>query len=388
MQQVSTNNAMVDAIAQINFEGDITPRSWYKHICYKTAKGVLKVDRLAIDILADIVYWYRPFLKRHELTGDVLGWTKKFSDDVLRRSTEAFAEVLNTTPRCVRESMKVLENLGLIKVILRPLKTAYGVLPNVMYIEVVPEAIAEITYRHKHAQETKTLEKSLLQKWVTSPYETSNFPLRNEEIPLTKQVTSPYEISNSSIYIDFSETTSEEGVSNTESQDERQVNKSNNLLNKTNVTQQTDNSKSRSSPMPGRGATNQDELDNLSRRLNPVKGTYKSMSSDIWMESANNPDKGFSQWVFDRRYKDKPGTTLADAKAEIRNDYTRASDLWDEYLAERENQEARKANLAQQEQLTDSGCREPKTGNSGHIMTPEARAAFKARLLEKVGRVS
>lgn len=204
-----TGHEKVDAIAQINFSGDITPRSWYKHICYKTSKGdVQKVDRLAIDILADIVYWYRPYEKRDEISGESLGWRKKFSESLLRRSPDAFAEALNATVRCVRESIRLLEHLGLIIVTLAPIKTEYGTLPNVMYIDINPEAIAAITYNVEH-KDPETLEKSLLTKWVTSDDEMGNKQLRNEEQAATKSSTSDYEIVNLSIYRDFLENSHE-----------------------------------------------------------------------------------------------------------------------------------------------------------------------------------
>ncbi|UKP00971.1 hypothetical protein [Nostoc sp. UHCC 0870] len=206
---VLTGHRVVDAIAHIKFEGDITPKSWYKHICYQTKSGEKKADRLAIDILADIVYWYRPYLQRDELTGEEVGWKKKFKEDVLRRNPDAFAESLNASPRCVRESMRLLERMGLIKVILQPIETAYGVLPNVMHIDIYPEALAAITYRTNKTHNPQTLEKSLLTKWVTTSDETSNKELRNLQQGATKCVTSSDEISNLSIYRDFIETSQE-----------------------------------------------------------------------------------------------------------------------------------------------------------------------------------
>jgi hypothetical protein len=194
---------LVDAIAQIHIEGDITPRSWYKHICYQTSKSQQKkTDRLAIDILSDIVYWYRPSQIREEITGEFLGWKQKFVGNILRRSPEAFAEALNATVRCVRESMRLLENLGLIKVILSPVRTQYGTIPNVMHIEVVPEAIKQITYRSSE-QKPETLEKALLTKWVTKSDETRDEARRNEEVPATKCVAPANEIVDSSIYRDL-----------------------------------------------------------------------------------------------------------------------------------------------------------------------------------------
>lgn len=211
-----TGHPVVDAIAQINFEGDITPKSWYKHIRYQNKKSGERADHLAVAILADIVYWYRPFQKRDELTGEVIGWYRKFKGDVLHRSPDAFAEALGTTTRCIRESMKLLEHLGLITVILKPVKTQYGTIPNVMHIEVIPDAIAKITYRSNAteniSEDAESIEKSLLRKWVTSNNEMSNIPSRNGKQATTKSESicdelenRSNEIANSSIYIDLLE---------------------------------------------------------------------------------------------------------------------------------------------------------------------------------------
>ena len=207
-----TGYPVVDAIAQINFEGDITPKSWYKHIRYQNKKSGERADHLAVAILADIVYWYRPFQKRDEITGEVIGWFKKFKGDVLHRSPDAFAEALGTTTRCIRESIRLLENLGLIVVVLKPVKTQYGTIPNVMHIEIVPDAIAKITYRSASAETAESIEKSLLTKWVTSSDEISNKQSRNRKQPATKSspvttnsASQSHDFDNSSIDIDFLE---------------------------------------------------------------------------------------------------------------------------------------------------------------------------------------
>lgn len=174
-----TGHDKVDAISRLQLLGDITPRSWYKHICYTTKTGDTKVDRLAIDILSDIIYWYRAYEIRNEITSFHEGWGKKFKEDMLRRSTEDFAQSLNATARTVRESIKVLESLGLIQVVYKPLKTDFGVIPNIMYIDVFPDAIASITYPVTKNNDSsnvnaETLEKSLSTKWSISSDEMRN----------------------------------------------------------------------------------------------------------------------------------------------------------------------------------------------------------------------
>ena len=121
-----------------------------------------------------------------------------------------------------------------------------------------------------------------------------------------------------------------------------------------------------------------DDYFNSPREFNSVKGTYKSASVDPWMASAHNPDKGFSEWLFSKRYKDKSSGTLADAKQEIRNNWERASDLWEEYQSE----------LLKKEQRIEVNATIPiepfkPQQNPGHRMTEEARNAFRQKLASK-----
>jgi hypothetical protein len=49
------------------------------------------------------------------------------------------------------------------------------------------------------------------------------------------------------------------------------------------------------------------------------------------MVSANNPKPEFADWVLEQNKRKRPEATLPDAKAEIRNNYVRAGDLWLEF---------------------------------------------------------
>ena len=62
--------AILDAMAEIHITGNITPSIWYKTILRDNGKPYL----LAIAILSDIVYWYRPMEMRDERTGGIIGW--------------------------------------------------------------------------------------------------------------------------------------------------------------------------------------------------------------------------------------------------------------------------------------------------------------------------
>ena len=56
MGYLTSGNIIVDAMGSINISGNIVPAIWYSTITKENGKPYL----LAIVILADIVYWYRP----------------------------------------------------------------------------------------------------------------------------------------------------------------------------------------------------------------------------------------------------------------------------------------------------------------------------------------
>ncbi len=164
-----TGHPDVDTIGQLNITGNVTPQSWYQHIRYSNKRGNYP-NLLAIAILSDIVYWYRPVEVRDETTLHVVGWRKKFKDDKLQRSPDAFAKLYGVSLKQVRESLQLLQELGLIEIELRPIKTRYGTIPNTMFIGLKPYAIAEISYQLN----PETLEKSLLPNSAPLPTELGN----------------------------------------------------------------------------------------------------------------------------------------------------------------------------------------------------------------------
>ena len=97
MKEYTTGNAKVDLMAQIQLTGNVTPQIWYKTITKESGKPHL----LAIAILSDIVYWYRPAEIRDESTGHITGYRKRFHADMLQRSYDQFAELFGESKRSV-----------------------------------------------------------------------------------------------------------------------------------------------------------------------------------------------------------------------------------------------------------------------------------------------
>jgi hypothetical protein len=157
-----TGHPVVDAIGQINITGNVTPHSWYQHIRFTNKRGNYP-DMLAVAILSDLVYWYRPTEIRDEATLHLVGWRKKFREDKLQRSPETYVDFFGASLKQVRSSLKLLEDLNIIDIELRSVKTGFGTIPTVMFIGINPTEIARITYQVM----PNTLENSLLHTSVT-----------------------------------------------------------------------------------------------------------------------------------------------------------------------------------------------------------------------------
>lgn len=148
MEKVYRNSGVLnptsEKIGQMNFDGNITPHTWYLSPLLQSDKG--KPNLVAITLLADIIYWYRPTLIRDEQTGAVIGVKQKFSADKLQKHYENWGRIFGLTKRQVEDAMAFLKSRVLITVETRAVETSRGVLPNCAFIEPVFEAIHKITF--------------------------------------------------------------------------------------------------------------------------------------------------------------------------------------------------------------------------------------------------
>lgn len=143
MGYLTSGNVIVDAMGSINITGNIIPAVWYRTITKENGKPYL----LAIVILADIVYWYRPSEVRDQGTGHILGWKKKFSEDILRQSYQYYADLFGESKKTVKTAMDRLEKLQVIKREFRTVSYGEGlVCNNVMYVELKPDMLYRLTF--------------------------------------------------------------------------------------------------------------------------------------------------------------------------------------------------------------------------------------------------
>ena len=143
MNIYSSGNAIVDAVGQINLVGNVVPETWYAAICHKNGKPNMN----AIMILSDIVYWYRPKESRNEFDGSV-SFEKRFTDEeFLQRSYKQLSLKFGISERQAKDAVVFLEKeTGVIRRHFKQVKTGYSILSNVMFIELLPDRLHEITF--------------------------------------------------------------------------------------------------------------------------------------------------------------------------------------------------------------------------------------------------
>ncbi|MCH5280551.1 MAG: DNA replication protein DnaD [Lachnospiraceae bacterium] len=138
----STGNDIVDQVGKMNISGNVIPMVWFQTIQYPNGMP----HNNAIHILADIVYWYRPKEDRDEESGQLIGMRKKFREDLLQRSYKQMADSYGLSKKQVTEAIKALEEMGIIKRHFRNIKIKGQNLNNVLFLELNPKRLYEITY--------------------------------------------------------------------------------------------------------------------------------------------------------------------------------------------------------------------------------------------------
>ena len=135
----------VEEIGKMKWEGNIIPNTWYQHIKFPKSN---KPNRLAIEILAEIIYWYRPVEVRDEISLKTIGWRKKFKSDVWQVNYEKLQEKFGATRAEVKSAVDLLVDLKLIKRTFRNFKTDEGLfLSNVMYLEPIVTELGRISFQ-------------------------------------------------------------------------------------------------------------------------------------------------------------------------------------------------------------------------------------------------
>ncbi len=143
MSYLTSGNPAVDQVGRMSIVGNIVPASWFKTVLTDSGKP----HYLAIMILSDIVYWYRPTEIRDERTGQLLGWKKKFHNDMLQRNYEEYAKLMGESERTIIRAIAQLEQLGVVIRHRRDLTLKGGMtVRNVLFLELIPERLYQLTF--------------------------------------------------------------------------------------------------------------------------------------------------------------------------------------------------------------------------------------------------
>ena len=137
-----TGSPVVDRMLGFDITGNVIPHSWYKTIVTEDGKPMVN----AILILAEIVYWYRPTVERDPQDSGKITIKKRFHGDALQMGYGQLEEKFNLTHYQLRSAIVALENIGVIRRDFRSLTVRGIKLSNVMYIELDPDRLYELTY--------------------------------------------------------------------------------------------------------------------------------------------------------------------------------------------------------------------------------------------------
>ena len=133
----SSGNIIVDQVGQMGITGNIVNPNWNYYVTNESGK----TNYLAVQILAEIVYWYRPSIKENKTTG-ISEFEKRFKHDkYLQRSYYQLEENYNCSKKQAQDALKTLIRIG---VVIQHLSDGiHG--GNVMYLELVPDVLKKIS---------------------------------------------------------------------------------------------------------------------------------------------------------------------------------------------------------------------------------------------------
>ena len=184
---MAKSNSVVKAIGDINWSGNIIPRTWFEHKIFRYDNG--KINLNAIVILSDIVYWYRPVINVSESTNKVESITSKFKADKLQKTYSKWALNFGLSKRQVQEACYFLQERGLITIECRDVTIEGVMYRNVTYFEPVVKKVAEITTFSSAIRNSYSFNTSQIEEGVTLESDTSHIEKGDVSLSNVRRVT-------------------------------------------------------------------------------------------------------------------------------------------------------------------------------------------------------
>ena len=127
--------------------GNMIPIAWYTNIrtniTENNSEG--KPDLIAISILSDIMYWYRPIGHRNKVTGQIDGYIQNFDADKLQKSYKFYGKLFGIPKRTIKKSFDLLVDNKIITREFRTVETKSGTFGNVMFVEPIIDKVMELS---------------------------------------------------------------------------------------------------------------------------------------------------------------------------------------------------------------------------------------------------
>lgn len=148
---------LVNAISNLDFQGNILHTTWFQTI---QRAGI--ADLIAILILSEMIYWYRRTEVKDELSGQLLGYRKRFQADLWQVSYSGLAHKFGLTKRQVQDAIERLEKTyGVLKRVFRTITSPTGLTSsNVLFLEPDFDRLLELNASVESLVETLPLSSS------------------------------------------------------------------------------------------------------------------------------------------------------------------------------------------------------------------------------------
>ncbi|PGW52231.1 DNA replication protein DnaD [Bacillus thuringiensis] len=165
---------VVTEIGGLNFKGNVVDHEWFNYITFSNGKPHI----VAIMVLSEIVYWYRPTVIRDEYTGKVT-YKKKFKSDKLQKSYQQLAETFGFSKLQVKRACDLLVDMNLIVIEFRTIIVNEITLNNVMFVEPKVSEIKSISSMYQQVEEDPVdfeVKRVVTSKSGTSSHESNEAP--------------------------------------------------------------------------------------------------------------------------------------------------------------------------------------------------------------------
>lgn len=136
---------IVQEAGEIKLHGTIIDDGWFQHLRFDNGEP----NMIAILILSEVFYWYRPTVIKDEASGNVVEIKKKYHTDKLQKDYKSLGEKFGVSKRTAQNACYFLRDRELITIehrtvraIVKGKKTN---LPNITFLEPVLKNIRKIS---------------------------------------------------------------------------------------------------------------------------------------------------------------------------------------------------------------------------------------------------